>query len=168
MKVRIAFVNDIPKIIEVAEATWKQTYRAFLSEEQVEYMYEKMYSPDAIKEQMLTGTTYLMYLEGNTILGFAAYQIKEDVYGTLNNEITYLHRLYVKQDLHGKGVGRALLEEVAKVAQKNQCPCIQLNVHRKNPAMYFYKKMGFELHEKTDIAYGKFWLNDYILRKKIN
>ena len=167
MKIRIAFITDIPKIIEVADAVWKQTYRAFLSEEQVEYMYEKMYSAEAIKEQMQSGTTYLMYLEDNDILGFVAYQIKEDVYGILKNDIVYLQRLYVKQNLHGKGVGKALLEEVVKVALKNHCPCIQLNVHRKNTAMYFYKKMGFELFEKTDIAYGPFWLNDYILRKSL-
>jgi len=166
-KIRIAFITDIPKIIEVADAVWKQNYRAFLSEEQVEYMYDKMYSPEAITEQMQNGITYLMYLEDQQILGFAAYQIKEDAYGILKDDIVYLHRLYVKQNLHGKGVGKTLLYEVEKVAQKNHCPCIQLNVHRKNTAMYFYKKMGFELYEKTDIAYGPFWLNDYILRKSL-
>lgn len=167
MKIRIAFITDIPKIIEVAEAVWKQTYSAFLSEEQVEYMYNKMYDTDAITEQMQNGVTYLMYLEDQQILGFVAYEKKADVYGILKDDIIYLHRLYVKQNLHGKGVGKALFIEVAKVAKKNHCPFIQLNVHRKNPAMYFYKKMGFELYEKTDIAYGQFWLNDYVLRYKI-
>jgi ribosomal protein S18 acetylase RimI-like enzyme len=166
-KIRIAFISDIPKIIEVAEAVWKQTYRAFLSEEQVEYMYEKMYSPEFIQWQMQTGTTYLMCLENEKILGFVAYEIKEDVYGLLKNEIIYLHRIYIKQDTQGKGIGKLLMNEVIKIAQKNHCPCIQLNVHRKNTAMYFYKKMGFELYEKTDIAYGPYWLNDYILRKSI-
>ena len=166
-KIRIAFISDIPKIIEVAEAVWKQTYRAFLSEEQVEYMYEKMYSPEFIQWQMQTGTTYLMCLENEKILGFVAYEIKEDVYGLLKNEIIYLHRIYIKQDTQGKGIGKLLMSEVIKIAQKNHCPCIQLNVHRKNTAMYFYKKMGFELYEKTDIAYGPYWLNDYILRKSI-
>lgn len=167
MKIRIAFTTDISKIIEVADAVWKQTYRAFLSEEQIEYMYERMYSPDSIREQMQNGTTYLIYMEGNVTLGFVAYEIKEDIYGILKEDIVYLQRLYVKQNLQGKGIGQALLHEVEKVAKKNHCPFIQLNVHRKNPAMYFYKKTGFELYEKTDIAYGPFWLNDYILRKKI-
>ena len=166
-KIRIAFITDIPKIIEVADAVWKQTYRAFLSEEQVEYMYEKMYSAEFIQQQMQTCTTYFMYLEDEKILGFAAYEIKEDVYGLLKNDIVYLHRLYIKQNTQGKGIGKILMNEVVKVAKKNNCAWIQLNVHRKNTAMYFYKKMGFELYEKTDIAFGPFWLNDYILRKKI-
>ncbi len=164
-KIRIAFTTDIPKIIEVAEDVWKQTYRVFLSEEQVEYMYNKMYTPEFIQWQMLTGTTYFMYLEDEKILGFVAYEIKEDVYGLLKNEVVYLHRIYIKQNKQRKGIGNALMNEIVKIALKNNCACIQLNVHRKNNAMYFYKKMGFELYEKTDIAYGKFWLNDYILRK---
>ena len=125
-KIRIAFISDIPKIIEVAEAVWKQTYRAFLSEEQVVYMYEKMYSPEFIQWQMQTGTTYLMCLENEKILGFVAYEIKEDVYGLLKNEIIYLHRIYIKQDTQGKGIGKLLMNEVIKIAQKNHCPCIQL------------------------------------------
>lgn len=167
MKIRLAFIPDIPKIIEVADAVWKQTYSAFLSPEQVEYMYEKMYSAEAIAEQMKSGITYLLCIDADEVLGFVAYQIKEDVYGILESDIVYLHRLYVKQTNHKKGVGRLLTNEVVRIAQKNKLPFIQLNVHRKNPAMYFYKKMGFDLYEKTDIAYGKFWLNDYILRKKI-
>lgn len=167
MKIRIAFFTDIPKIIEVAEAVWKQTYKDFLSGEQVEYMYERMYNPVAIEEQMKSGVTYLLAIDSRECLGFAAYEIKEDVYGILSAPIVYLHRLYVKKDVQKKGAGRFLFEEVERIATKNRLNYIQLNVHRKNTAMYFYKKMGFELYEKTDIAYGPFWLNDYILRKKI-
>ena len=166
-KIRIAFVTDIPKIIEVADAVWKQTYRDFLSEEQVQYMYETTYTPEFIQGQMQTGTTYVMYMADGKITGFVAYEIKEDVYGLLKENVVYLYRLYVKQDSQHKGVGTKLMNEVIKIAVKNKCACIQLNVHRKNTAMYFYKKMGFELYEKTDIAFGPFWLNDYILRKSI-
>ena len=102
LKIRIAFIPDIPKIIEVADAVWKQTYRAFLSEEQVEYMYDRMYAPEAIKEQMHNGTTYLMCLKNDKIVGFVAYQIKEDVYGLLKNNVVYLHRLYVKREAQAR------------------------------------------------------------------
>ena len=160
MKVRIAFANDIPKIIEVAEATWKQTYAPIISQEQIDFMYERMYTPEAILQQMQDGHTFLMCLEENAILGFISYIIRED-------HTLYIPKLYVKPQTQGKGIGRLLLEEAEKIARKNYLQAIELNVNRKNPAMYFYKKMGFELHEKTDIAYGKFWLNDYVLRKPL-
>ena len=161
MKIRIAFVNDIPKIIEVAAATWKQTYAPILSQEQIDFMYERMYTSEAILQQMQNGNTFLICSENEKILGFISYILRED------NSIC-IPKIYVKPDTHGKGIGKLLLQEVEKIAQKNKLDFIELNVNRKNPAMYFYKKMSFELHEKVDIAIGKYWMNDYILRKQIS
>jgi GNAT superfamily N-acetyltransferase len=158
-KIRLAFITDIDKLIEVADATWKQTYASILSAEQIEYMYGRMYSADALREQMQNGVTFLMCFEDGHILGFAAYEFRTDA--------IFIPKLYVKPDAQARGVGKALLFQIEKIGQKNNCRYIELNVHRKNKAMYFYKRLGFELHEKADIAYGKFWLNDYVLRKKL-
>jgi hypothetical protein len=57
--------------------------------------------------------------------------------------------------------------KLKRLRKKTKSDFLELNVNRKNPAMYFYKKIGFELYEKADIAYGKFWLNDYVLRKSL-
>lgn len=159
-KIRIAFVNDIPKILDVAEATWKHTYSSIISQEQIDFMYERMYSAAAILQQMQDGHTFLICTNEEQNLGFVSYYIRED-------SMLCIPKLYVKPELHRKGIGRTLLEEVEKIALKNKIDFLELNVNRKNTAMYFYKKQGFELHEKVDIAYGKFWLNDYVLRKNI-
>ncbi|MDB5226279.1 MAG: acetyltransferase [Bacteroidota bacterium] len=159
-KIRIAFITDIEKIMEVADATWKQTYAPIISKEQIEFMYERSYSYDALKVQMQNGTTFLIYVEEDKTLGFAAYQFKDD-------NIIFIPKIYIKPEEQRKNVGKKLLKEIEKIAAKNNCPYVELNVNRKNNAIYFYKKMGFELHEKVDIAYGKFWLNDYVLRKSM-
>ncbi len=156
-KIRIAFITDIEKIMEVAEATWKQTYTPIISKEQIDFMYERSYSYDALKEQMQNGVTFLLYLQNDLPLGFASYEFR--------NDIIFIPKIYVKPAMQKKHIGKSLLNEIEKIAAKNNCPYIELNVNRKNNAIYFYKKLGFELHEKADIAYGKFWLNDYVLRK---
>ena len=160
-KIRIAFITDISKILEVAASTWKQTYAPIISQEQIDFMYERMYSSAAILQQMQDGHTFLMCLEDDKILGFISY-IRQGTDG-IN-----IPKIYVKPEAHGKGIGKLLVQEVEKIAQKNKIDFLELNVNRKNPAMYFYKKLGFELHEKADIAYGKFWLNDYVLRKPLH
>ncbi len=160
MKIKIAFVNDISKIIEIAEATWKDTYAPFVSSEQIDYMYEQMYTTASILQQMQDGHTFLIYSEGDEPLGFISYLIRED-------GVLYIPKFYIKPYLQRKGIGKKLLEAVENIAVKNKISYLELNVNRKNSAMYFYKKMGFQLYEKADIAYGKFWLNDYILRKKM-
>ncbi|MEN9448960.1 MAG: hypothetical protein RJA25_2250 [Bacteroidota bacterium] len=160
MKISIAFVKDIPKIIEISEATWQHTYAPIISQEQIDFMYERMYSAAAILQQMQEGHTFLLYNDDNQTLGFISYFIRED-------QTLYISKLYVKPKIQKSGIGKKLMGEVEKIAKKNKLLYVELNVNRKNPAMYFYKKMGFELLEKTDIAYGKFWLNDYVLRKSI-
>lgn len=159
-KIRIAFITDIEKIMAVADATWKQTYAPIISKEQIDFMYERSYSYDALKEQMQNGTTFLMFMQDDKILGFASYEFR--------NDIIFIPKIYVKPEMQKSNIGRRLLNEIEKIAAKNNCPYIELNVNRKNNAIYFYKKLGFEMHEKADIAYGKFWLNDYVLRKSIS
>lgn len=159
-KIRIAFVNDISKITEVAEATWKQTYASIISQEQIDLMYERMYSGEAILQQMQDGHTFLICSEHEQTLGFISYFIRED-------NIMCIPKIYIKPALQRKGIGKVLLNETEKIARKNKIDFLELNVNRKNPAMYFYKKQDFEMHEKVDIAYGKFWLNDYVLRKRV-
>lgn len=160
MKIRIAFVNDIPKIVAIAEATWRHTYSSIISQEQMDYMYERMYTSEAILKQMQDGHTFLLYMEQDQPLGFISYYIRED-------NILYVSKIYIMPNTQGKGIGKLLIESIEKIAQKNKLSFVELNVNRKNPAMYFYKKLGFTLYEKVDIAYGKFWLNDYVLRKAI-
>ena len=167
MKIRIAFITDIPKIIEVADATWRQTYASIISQEHSDFMYERTYNTEAILQQMQDGTTFLMSFEDDKILGFVSYEIREDFNSNGKEVAIYIPKLYVKPEAHKKGIGKLLIDAVEKIALKNKVNFLELNVNRKNPAMYFYKKIGFELHEKVDIAYGKFWLNDYVLRKSI-
>ncbi len=161
VKIKLAFITDLQHIISVADATWKQTYAPIISREQIEYMYERNYTAEALREQMQDGTTFLLATEAGQAIGFAAYSLRED-------GIVIIPKLYVMPEVQRKSIGKLLLGEIERVGVKNKCSYIELNVNRKNSAIYFYKKMGFELYEKADIAYGKFWLNDYVLRKKIS
>jgi len=158
MKIRIAFHSDIPKIIAVAEKVFKQHYASILSQEQIDYMYDKMYSHDSLLQQMKDGVTYFICEIDEIPVAYMAYFLKED-----NN--IYLSKLYVDMSMHKSGVGKQLYQTLENIAIKNKCDYIELNVHRKNTAMYFYKKMGFELHENADLACGKYSLCDYVLRK---
>jgi ribosomal protein S18 acetylase RimI-like enzyme len=66
-----------------------------------------------------------------------------------------------------KGFGRILLNEVEKKAADLAANHLQLNVNRKNSALSFYEKLGYEIIETVDIPFADFWLNDYVLAKKI-
>lgn len=158
LKIKIALQQDISKIISVAEKVWKQHYAPILSKEQIDYMYEKTYSVEALEEQMKSGITYFLCFLDDLPIGYMAYYIKDDGY-------IYLSKLYVDISKQKIGAGKLLYDTLEKIANKNNCEYIELNVHRKNPSMYFYKKVGFELHENVNLAFGKYNLCDYVLRK---
>ena len=57
----------------------------------------------------------------------------------------YLEDLFVKPELRGKGVGRSLLEYLAKVAVDRGCGRLEWSVLDWNePAIGFYKSLGAE------------------------
>ena len=55
----------------------------------------------------------------------------------------YLEDLYVKPEARGKGVGRALLRYLARLAKEKGCYRIEWAVlHWNEPAIGFYKSLG--------------------------
>lgn len=150
--------------MNVAEATWKQTYAPIISREQLDFMYERTYTPEALATQMDGGAAFLVCREHENTLGFVSYEFRIDTNGT---NIIYVPKLYIKPEAQGKKLGKILLEEVAKTGKARHCEYVELNVNRNNPALHFYQKLGFTIFQTVDIPYDKFWLNDYVLRKEI-
>jgi GNAT superfamily N-acetyltransferase len=58
----------------------------------------------------------------------------------------YLEDLFVKPEFRGKGIGKALLLHLAKIAVENNCGRYQWQVLDWNtPALEFYKSLGAEI-----------------------
>ena len=124
-------------------------------------MLKKMYSEEALTEQMLTeGLNFLVVEQQSHPVGFAAYSLTDK-----NNLVYKIHKLYVLPDQQGKGTGKMLINYIATVAGAEGGKILELNVNRGNPAFNFYQKMGFSIYQEVDLPYHQFVLNDYILRK---
>ena len=106
--------------------------------------------------------TYLLLIEDEKPVAFAAYSPREE-----DAEIYKLHKLYCLPETQGKGYGKILINEVAAKTIKAGKHTLDLNVNRYNKAKSFYEKMGFEVAYEEDIAIGTYWMNDYVMRKKL-
>jgi len=59
---------------------------------------------------------------------------------------TCLFSIIVKEEMRGKGVGKALLGQLISLAkEKFQIEILHLEVYEGNPAQHLYEKMGFVL-----------------------
>lgn len=73
--------------------------------------------------------------------------------------------------LHGSGILDVLSSEQGVAYLKTIHPgpfTVELNVNRENPAVGFYKHMGFHEHATRDFHIGNgYYMNDYIMRMEV-
>ena len=163
LSIKLASIEDIPAIVKIAYDTWFVTYQDVISQAQIEYMFGEMYTPESIYKQMdFYKHAFLILYQAEMPIGFASYGKLEEPINTYK-----LHKLYLLPIEQNKGFGRMLLNEVEKQVAALGADHLQLNVNRKNPALSFYEKLGYEIIETVDIPFAEFWLNDFILSKKI-
>ncbi|HTM98403.1 MAG TPA: GNAT family N-acetyltransferase, partial [Pedobacter sp.] len=109
------------------------------------------------------GHTFIIASENGKDVGFAGFSIIDP------RKKTYkLHKLYVLPEMHGKGVGKILINEVVNLALHEGGKSLQLNVNRNNNAKDFYLKAGFNIKETVDLDIGNgFFMNDYIMERPL-
>lgn len=163
IQINIANIVDIPLLHQLGKESFFPTYLPFISEVQVKYMFEMMYSFDALATQMQErGDVFLIAYQDNKAIGFAAFQ-KDYYLGT-----TKLHKLYVLPNIQTNGVGKALLLRVEQLANAASQKSLILNVNRYNKALGFYQHLGFSIVKEKDIDIGGgFFMNDYEMKKSL-
>ncbi len=162
MIIRIADILDIPAIRKVVEEVWPIAYGHIISQEQIDYMLNMMYSDESLLRQMtLEDCEFIVALEEEKIVGFASF-------GEINAHIFKLHKLYVYTSQQGKGTGKELLDEVCLRSKQGGGISIELQVNKKNSAKRFYEKNGFTLKSEAvfDIGNG-FVMDDFILERNL-
>lgn len=99
-------------------------------------------------------TRCLLYFINNTIVGFITFKIMY--------EKCEIEDIYIKEEYRRQGIGKKLIEEVEKRA--NKCENITLEVNENNiSAIKFYESLGFKFIAKRKNYYGK---EDALLMEK--
>jgi hypothetical protein len=75
MKITKATIENIPLIKEIAEKSWRKHYPGILSNEQIEYMLEQMYSETELKNHF-ENPNYHYYLlsDDENFLGIMGFE----------------------------------------------------------------------------------------------
>ena len=160
--IRPATLSDRALIRSISERTWPSTYGHIISQEQIDFMLEWMYSDASLEKQMNTVCEfYIANLNGDDV-GFCS--VSPEAEDT--NEVAHkLNKLYVLPSAQGTGAGKALLNKSIEVAKASGSSSLFLQVNKQNDAYAFYLKHGFvkEQEFKLDIGNG-FFMDDYVMR----
>ena len=160
--IREATPADIPTINQLAAAIWEPTYSPILSREQIDYMFQVIYTHEALQQQMQEGQTFLILYEGEEPLGFMAFSLQDEP-----GKVYKLNKIYLLPERQGEGLGKLMLDAVEERVHKAGALYLDLNVNRYNKAKTFYERCGYQVHQEEDIPIGPYWMNDYIMRKQL-
>ena len=163
--IRRASANDCELIYQLAVPTWKVAYAEILTDQQMDYMLNMMYSEASLTRQMNEGHIFFIVLIDDAPSGFISFHPQgENLY--------ILEKLYVMPCAQGSGAGRFLVEKAEEYI-RNQNPTekqflFELNVNRANKAVQFYQRIGFHIDREVDEDIGNgYYKNDYVMRKII-
>ena len=148
---------DILLLQALAREIWRAHFPGIISVEQIEYMLDRMYATEVIDEEMRAGTRWELIREGVEAVGFLSYSHVPET------ALVKLHKLYLRLDRHGRGLGRASLGHVMEIAAALGAREVSLHVNKKNlKAIRVYQRVGFTIVESvtSDIGAG-FVTDDY-------
>jgi len=154
---------DIPLIRQLCFSIWPDTYASIISQEQIDYMLELMYSEVSLLKQMTEdGHRFIIVYDNNIPVGFASYGEEEEA------NTWKLHKIYVLSNQQGKGIGKFVINYILSTIKVLGANALQLQVNRTNKAKQFYDQLGFTIIKTADFDIGNgYFMNDYIMEKKI-
>ena len=133
-QIRPAHVEDVPVILQLIRdlATYERAPDEVTATE--EQLVDVLFGKKPAAEVLLA-------FENETPVGFAVFFHNFSTW--LGRPGLYLEDLFVKPEMRGKGYGRALLVDLAKVALERGCGRMEWAVLNWNdPAIQFYRKLG--------------------------
>jgi GNAT superfamily N-acetyltransferase len=132
--IRPARVEDVPVILQLIRdlATYERAPNDVTATE--EQLVDVLFGERPAAEVLLA-------FESQSPVGFAVFFYNFSTW--LGRPGLYLEDLFVKPEMRGKGYGRALLVELAKIARDRECGRMEWAVLNWNePAIKFYRTLG--------------------------
>jgi GNAT superfamily N-acetyltransferase len=148
--------EELNVVKALAYDIWPRVYDYMISAEQISYMLSLMYDLDQLKKQWLEGVKFVLLEVEGIPQGFVAFEEKEN--------FVFLHKLYLRPEMQGKGFGKNMLQVVIDFTRDSKISGIELTVNRSNKSLDFYFGNGFQIKEEKDFDIGGgYFMNDYIV-----
>src|SRR5262245_60497256 len=118
--------QDITTVHVLAQQIWRDYYPGIITAEQIDYMLARMYAPEVIRRELASGLVWELILMDNEAVGYLSYEYEAGA-GRVK-----LNKLYVLSWLHGRGIGRQMLDQVKARAVQRGARHVYLTVNKQN------------------------------------
>lgn len=161
LRLTMAGEKDLPQIAELAHKIWNDHYPAIIGQQQVDYMLDKFYSQDSLKEQLANNQVFYMVEVDGQNTGFVSVS-----HAAMTEEL-FIHKFYVLTGQQRSGLGSLVLRELENMHRL--VSEVRLTVNRQNhKSINFYFKNGFTIEKVADFDIGNHYvMNDFVMVKKL-
>jgi len=155
-----ASVADVSLLQQLAHTIWYNHYPGIITNEQIAYMLNEMYSGIVIEQEILKGYSWTIIKENENPIGFMEFHLEKE------NDSVKLSKLYILVSQHGKGIGQQTLDYVKEKSKELGAKSLFLTVNKENKkAIKAYEKSGFIKYKEATFDIGNgFVMDDYIMK----
>ena len=150
--------RDFEELEPFAASIWEQHYVPIIGANQVAFMLNKYQSAKAMFDQFSKGYKYALVIFGDQKVGYFAYDV-------IDEKEVFISKLYIHQDFRRRGLGKRVLDFIAKETQALRCTAMTLSVNKDNSdSIRFYISYGFQTIKAQKVAIGEgFYMDDYVM-----
>lgn len=163
--IKPASLDDAPKLREVSEQTFIDTYAIYNTPENMEKHISTRFTLGQIQAELTDPSVqYLLLKKAGQLIGFTKL-IKNHAPKELSSKNAIeIERFYVDKAFHGQNLGKRLMQASLDWCKKASFETVWLGVWEENTrALRFYTKMGFEKIGEHVFVLGTEVQNDYVM-----
>jgi diamine N-acetyltransferase len=165
--VRKAHRHDATRLSVIAEATFRDTFAAVNTPEDMELHCRTRFSAAVQADEIDDPDRVTLLCEqGDQLIGFAQLRWGKAPGCVVATACGEIQRLYVISEFHGKGVARDLMSACMDVMTHRPSEVVWLGVWEHNPrAIAFYRKFGFREVGEHVFALGSDRQRDIVMAR---
>ena len=162
-------VADISKLEEISKQTFVDSYSWGNTAENVQnYVAENFHKNRLIEEINNPYSEFYFAMLGTDLIGYFKinfYQAQTDLDDKKSLE---LERIYILSQFQGKKIGNIFIDEICKIAKRNQLEYVWLGVWENNiRAIQFYEKNSFIQFATHPFKFGNELQTDVLMKRNI-
>lgn len=149
-------LNDIDQLQSICRETFKETFAAVNTEENMTKHLEEGFSKERLSAELSdeTSESYFAMDEG-LVVGYLKLNGGESQTELKDAKALEIERIYVLKKYQGKKIGQLLFEKAIQIARQRNAAYIWLGVWEENlKAISFYRKNGFIEFDKHIFKLG--------------
>jgi ribosomal protein S18 acetylase RimI-like enzyme len=171
ISIRRAGVRDAAALTAVAARLFEQTFGAANTPEDMQAFLAATYTLEKQTAELAdqSRAAWLAEDASGAAIGFAQLRRGTTSDGVMAERPAEVQRIYADQSVHGRGVGRMLMERCVDQARAWGCDVLWLAVWEHNPrAIAFYEKEGFQRVGKQVFQLGSDMQHDQVMARNLS